>query len=92
MAKFLLLGKYSLEGIKGIKSERTNKAVVAIQKSGGRVDAMYALLGGFDLALVVDFPSNIDALKASIVITKLTDIGFTTCPAIPVEEFDKVLG
>ena len=92
MAKFLMLGKYSVEGVKGIAAQRTKKVVKAIQKSGGKVNAMYALLGRYDLAFVVDFPGNAGVLKASIAITKLTGIGFTTSPAIPVEDFDKILG
>jgi uncharacterized protein with GYD domain len=92
MAKFLMLGKYSVDGVKGIAAERTKKVVEIIQKSGGKVNAMYALLGKYDLSFVVDFPGNDDAMKASIAITKLTDIGFITCPAIPIEEFDKILG
>ena len=92
MAKFLMLGNYSIDGIKGIASERTKKVVKIIRKSGGKVNAMYALLGRYDISFVVDFPGNADALKASIAITKLTGIGFTTCPALTVEEFDKILG
>jgi uncharacterized protein with GYD domain len=92
MAKFLMLGRYSVDGVKAIAAERTKKVVETIQKSGGKVNAMYALLGRYDLLFVVDFPGNDDAMKASIAITKLTGIGFTTCPAIPVEEFDKMLG
>jgi uncharacterized protein with GYD domain len=92
MAKFLMLGKYSSEGVKGIAADRTKKVVKSIRKSGGKINAMYALLGCFDIAFVVDFSGNADAMKASIAITKLTGIGLTTHPAISVEEFDKILG
>jgi uncharacterized protein with GYD domain len=91
MAKFLMLGKYSTDGVKGITTERTKKVVETIQKAGGKATAMYALLGNYDLAFIVDFPGNADVIKASIAITKLSSIGFTTCPAIPVEEFDKII-
>jgi uncharacterized protein with GYD domain len=92
MAKFLMLGRYSVEAIKGINAERTKKVVEAIEKSGGKVNSMFALLGNYDLAFVVDFPGIIEALKASVGLTKLTGIGFTTSPAISVEEFDKIAG
>lgn len=91
MAKFLMLGKYSTDGVKGISPERTKKVVETIQKAGGKAAAMYALLGNYDLAFVVDFPGNAEAIKASIAVSKLTGVGFTTCPAIPVEEFDKIV-
>ena len=92
MAKFLMLGKYSIEAIKGIKSERTKRVVATIKKSCGRVNSMYALLGNYDLVFVVDFPGVKDVIKASVALTKLTGIGFTTYPAITVEEFDRAVG
>ncbi|MCM8796391.1 MAG: GYD domain-containing protein [Candidatus Omnitrophica bacterium] len=92
MAKYLMLGKYSTEAIKGIAAERTKKVTDAIEKVGGKVEAMYALLGNYDLAFIADFPNNKEALKASIAITKLTGIGFTTYPAVTVEEFDRIAG
>lgn len=92
MAKYLMLGKYSLEGVKGIRAERTKKVVAAIKKAGGRVNSMYALLGSFDLAFVVDFPTVAAAMKASIAVTRLTGIGFTTSAAMSIEEFDRVAG
>ncbi|MGE4358123.1 MAG: GYD domain-containing protein [Candidatus Omnitrophota bacterium] len=92
MAKFLMLGKYTLEGIKGISKERTNKGVELIEKAGGKVEKMYVLLGEYDLVFLVDFPDNASAIKTSVELTKLTGIGFTTCPAISVEEFDKLVG
>ena len=92
MAKFLMLGKYSLEGVKGITGERTKNVVSAIEKSGGKVELMYALLGNYDLAFIVDFPGVKEALKASVALAKSTGISFTSSPAITVEEFDKVVG
>lgn len=90
--KFLMLGRYSLEAIKGIKKERTKKVVAEINACGGKVDTMFALLGRYDLAFVVDFPSVKDALTASVKITKLTGISFNTLPAVSVEEFDRLVG
>jgi len=92
MAKFLLLGKYSGEAIKEIAAERTKKATELIAKFGGKVNAMYALLGNYDLAFVIDFPGITEVMKASVALAKLTGIGFTTYPAISIEEFDKITG
>jgi uncharacterized protein with GYD domain len=92
MAKFLMLGRYSQEAVKEASAERTKKAVSLIEKSGGKVISIYALLGNYDLALVVDFPGTPEAIKTSMALTKLTGISFTTSVAIAVEEFDKLLG
>jgi len=92
MATFLMLGRYSLEGVRGITAERTSRVVDTITKAGGKVNSMYALLGNYDLAFVVDFPGIKEAIKASVTLAKLTGISFTTSAAITVEEFDKVAG
>ncbi len=91
MSRFFMLGKYSSEAVKGLSSERTNEAVSSIEKLGGKVDSMYALVGGYDLVLVVDFPGLEEAMKASIVLNKLTGISFSTFPAVTVEQFDKMI-
>jgi uncharacterized protein with GYD domain len=91
MAKYLMLGKYSVEAIQGITTDRTKKVVGAIEKAGGKINSMYALLGGNDLAFVVDFPGMPEAMRASVSITKMTGIAFTTSPAMTVEEFDKAV-
>ncbi|MBN2298670.1 MAG: GYD domain-containing protein [Deltaproteobacteria bacterium] len=92
MATFFMFGKYSTEAIKDISAKRTGKAQTLIAKYGGKVNSMYALFGDKDLVFIVDFPKPADAMKASVALTKLTGIAFSTSPAIPVEEFDKIMG
>ncbi len=92
MAKYLMLGKYSVEGMKGISKKRTDKALKIIKKAGGKVNAMYVLLGCYDVALLVEFPGDAASIRASIGLTRLTGIGFTTFPAVSVPEFDRIAG
>ena len=90
MAVFLMFGKYSSEAIKGISASRTGKATDIIRKYGGSVKSMYALLSDQDLVLITEFPGIQEVMRASVALTKLTGIAFTTSPAVPVEEFDKM--
>jgi len=91
MATFVMFGKYSAQAIKEASSKRTKAAEGLIKKLGGEVKAMYALLGETDLLLVVDLPGVEAAVKASLGLSKMTGISFTTCPAIAVAEFDKII-
>jgi len=91
MAKFLMMGKYTTEALQDVSAQRTEKAVAMIKEAGGNVDSMYALLGNYDLALIVDFPGVNEAITTSIALTKMTNIAFTTLPALPVAEFDKIV-
>lgn len=90
MAKFVMLGRYSSEAIKGIAAERTKKGIAIIESVGGKVQMMLALLGRYDLLFVVDFPGIAEAMKASIALTKMSGIAFTTSAAMSIEEFDKI--
>jgi uncharacterized protein with GYD domain len=91
MATYLMLGKYSMDSIKGISADRTQKARELLEQYGGRLQTAYALLGEHDLALVVDLPDNQHALKASVALAKLLAISFTSAPAVAVEEFDTIM-
>ena len=91
MATFFMMGKYTPEAVKGISADRTKKAVDLIGKQGGEVKSMYALIGEFDLILIVELPGTEEAMKASIAVSRLTGIGFTTAPAVAVDDFDKMM-
>ncbi len=91
MATFLMFGKYNAESVKGISKKRTQKVSEVTKKLGGKVLASYALLGCHDLVFIVDLPDTAKAMKASIDLAKSTGIGFTTSPAVTVEEFDKIV-
>ncbi len=92
MQTFVMLGKYSAEAVKDISANRTEKAVGLIKDLGGKVLSMYALLGGYDLILITEFPSLQVAMKASLGLDILTGISFSSYPAISVADFDKMLG
>ncbi len=92
MQAFVMLGKYSSEAVRDISANRTDKALGLVKELGGKVISMYTLLGGYDVVLTVEFPSLVVAMKASLGLTILTGIGFSTYPAISVADFDKLIG
>jgi uncharacterized protein with GYD domain len=92
MAVFLMFGDYSLEGMQGISAERTEKSEALVAEHGGEIKAGYALLGEHDLVLVAEFPGIAEAIKASVDLSRLLGISFTTAPAVTIEEFDALVG
>ncbi|MCX7797557.1 MAG: GYD domain-containing protein [Melioribacter sp.] len=90
MAEFILMGKYSQESIKQVSAERTKQASEQIEKLGGKIKSIYALLGEKDLIIIAELPDNEKALQASLALFKITGIAFTTHPAFSVEVFDKL--
>jgi uncharacterized protein with GYD domain len=89
MATFIMTGDYNSEAIKGISAKRTEQAREALQKVGGQIKEAYALLGQHDLVIVAEFPGVEEAMQGSLALTRLTGIGFTTAPAVPIADFDE---
>jgi uncharacterized protein with GYD domain len=92
MATYVMLGKYSLEGLKGISAKRSDEARALIKQRGGELKAVYALLGEVDLVGIVELPDTARAMQTSAALTKLLGVDFTTAPALTIEEFDKLMG
>ncbi len=91
MSTFFMFGKYSQEALKGISSDRTKKAGKLVKEAGGKIKDIYALLGGYDLVIIAEFPSVEVAMKAAVALSKATGIAFSTNPAVAVEKFDKLM-
>ena len=88
MAKFVMLGNYTQASMGEISASRTERAEEAIRAHGGEAIGMYALLGAFDLVLIVELPDVETAMRVSLELTRLTGIGFQTSPAVDVAAFD----
>jgi uncharacterized protein with GYD domain len=91
MAVFIMFGKYSKESLKAVSAQRTKKAIKVIEKNGGKVISMYAVMGEHDLLFTMDFPDAEAAISASIGLNMLTGIAFSTSPVIDVDTFDRLV-
>ncbi len=72
--------------------ERAAKAGQLIQELGGQLKAIYAVLGNYDVIMLVEMPNMTAAMQASIALKRLTGISFSTAAAVPVEGLDKIPG
>jgi uncharacterized protein with GYD domain len=65
MAKYLIKGSYSSEGIKGVLKEGGSARVAAVKqavkKVGGKVDSFYFAFGDTDVYVIVDLPDHVAA-------------------------------
>ena len=91
MNTYFMFGKYSHEATTEITPERTTKAIKIINKLGGQVKGMYAILGDYDIIMLVEGPDMETIMKISVDLHILTGIHFSTFPAMPVEYFDALI-
>jgi uncharacterized protein with GYD domain len=70
MAKYLVQGSYSGEGLNGLLKEggsnRRQASEQAIKGLGGRLEAFYYAFGSDDFVIILDLPSNVDASALSL--------------------------
>lgn len=91
MNTYYLFGSYTRESLKHISRDRTDRARELIQNFGGEIILMHATLGCHDLVLIINFPDNKAAMKASVALTRDTGIRFETLPAVTVTDFDELV-
>ncbi|MHB1005874.1 MAG: GYD domain-containing protein [Chloroflexota bacterium] len=93
MAKYLIHGSYTLEGIKGVVKEGGTSRRDVVQKSianlGGKMEAFYFAFGGDDVFVIADLPDNTSA--AAMVLATAVAGGFkpTTVVLLTPEEVDQ---
>jgi uncharacterized protein with GYD domain len=91
MATYLMFGSYTIESVKKISAQRTEDAEDLIKKFGGKLKGGYALLGEDDIVLIVELKDTERAMQASVALSKLLGIAFTTAPAVSLDEFDRLM-
>jgi uncharacterized protein with GYD domain len=72
VAKYLLEVKYTLDGVKGLKSDggtaRQAAAAGLCESLGGKIDSFHFAFGGTDAYVVADFPDDITAAAAALTV------------------------
>jgi len=69
----------------------SDEAVKLIENAGGKIVSMHAVLGEYDLIILAEFPDVKEAMKASVGLNMITGISFSTIPALPAADFDKMV-
>jgi uncharacterized protein with GYD domain len=95
MAKYLVTGSYTADGLKGLLKEGGNgrrKAVEdAIKAMGGRLEAYYFSFGDSDVVTIVDVPDNVTAAALAIGISSTGTVGTKTTVLLSADEIDQAV-
>lgn len=94
MPKFLVEASYTAEGFKGLLKDKGSgrKTAVsqALEKLGGKLDAMYFCLGENDVMLIVDLPDHVSAAALGSTACGSGTVRTKTSTLLTVEEADRV--
>ena len=92
MAKYLIHGNYTVEGIRGVRSEGGTGRVEAVRalasSVGGSVESVYFAFGGDDYYVVVDLPDNVTAAAVATAVAASGAVRVSTTVLLTPEEMD----
>jgi uncharacterized protein with GYD domain len=92
MSKYLLEVSYSLEGVRGVKSQGGSARVAAatelIESVGGKVESFNFAFGGADVYLIADFPDDVSAAAAAITVNAGGGATTRTVPLLTPAQID----
>jgi len=95
MAKYLLEGNFTLDGVKGVKakggSARLAAAKAAAESVGGTIEAYYFAFGGTDVYAIGDFPDNVSAASLSLAVAAGGGVSVKTVVLLTPEEIDQAV-
>jgi uncharacterized protein with GYD domain len=95
MPKYLIQGRYTPEGLKGLAKDKASGRKAALQaalKSGkSKLDSLYFALGSDDVVAIVDAPDNVTITAMAVTAGSSGLINVRTTPLLTVEEVDQAL-
>ena len=93
MAKYLITGSYTVDGIKGVMKEggtgRRKAVESAVQALGGRLETFYFAFGSPDVYTIVDMPDQITAVALAMGVASTGTVKTTTTVLLTPEEIDQ---
>jgi uncharacterized protein with GYD domain len=93
MAKYLVQGSYTVEGIKGVLKEggtgRREAVSAALKALGGKVESIYYAFGDTDVYVIIDAPDNVTVAALAMGIAATGSIALKTTVLLTVEEIDQ---
>ncbi len=94
MARYLLLSRFTQQGIETIKdgAARLDAAKQTFQAFGAELKDFYLTLGAYDAALVIEAPDDKTVAKASLAISALGNVRIETLRAFTEEEYREIVG
>ena len=95
MPKYLIQGRYTPEGLKGLAKDKASGRKAAVQAAmrslKGKLESLYFSLGADDVVVIVEAPDNIAAAALSLAVGSTGLINVRTTPLLTVDEVDQAL-
>ena len=92
MPKYLIEGKYSVDGVKGLLKEGGSGRRAAVEKAaqsvGGKLEAIYYAFGETDVFAILDLPDNASMTALALTVGAAGAVAITTTVLMTPEDVD----
>ena len=95
MAKFMITGSYTAEGLQGLHKDKASgrrRAVrEALESVGGKLESMHYALAEYDVVIIADLPDVVAVSALSLAASATGLVHTRTTALLTIEETDKAL-
>ncbi len=95
MAKYLIRGSYTAEGVKGLIKDGGSKRVRAVEEAvsplGGKVESFYFALGDDDVYVVIDAPDHATVTALSLATSASGAVRVKTTALMTPQDMDEAV-
>jgi uncharacterized protein with GYD domain len=95
MAKYLIQGTYTAEGLRGLMKDKATGRAQAVRKLvegvEGKLEAIYFAMGEKDVVIIVDVPDLVTAAALSFTVSASGLVQTKSTALLTVEETDRAL-
>jgi uncharacterized protein with GYD domain len=95
MAKYLIEGSYTAEGVRLLQKETASVRGQAVRKAveslEGKVEALYFALGEHDVVGIVDLPDIVSIAALSLAVSATGLVRIRSTALLSIEEFDRAI-
>ena len=92
MPKYLIEGKYSVDGVEGLLKEGGSGRRAAVEKAaqsvGGKLEAIYYAFGETDVFAILDLPDNASMTALALTVGAAGAVAITTTVLMTPEDVD----
>ena len=92
MARMLLHGSYTTEGVKGLMKEGGTGRAKAVEQllasAGGKLEALYWAFGDNDVYAIAELPDNVTAAAVSLAVAAAGAVQIKTAVLLTAQEMD----
>ena len=94
MATYIILGKYTDQGIRNIKDspQRVDTVRRAIESAGGKMPGFYLTMGQYDFVAMTEGPDDETMTRILLSIVSSGNVSTETLKAFPEADFRRIVG